>query len=114
MKNVKLIPALAVCVLAGCASNPNKIGYTNPRQPGPAVGSKMGEHTGALLGNAAAGIVASGESAASAAAAPFNNSRRVVRTWREEVTADGRTVRVPLDIEVDQYGRPVGRPVPAK
>jgi hypothetical protein len=48
-----------------------------------------------------------GEGAAGAAAVPFNNDRRMIRTWRTEVTADGRTIQVPVEVEVDQYGRPV-------
>ena len=37
----------------------------------------------------------------------FTNERRVVRTWREEKTADGRIIKVPVEVEVDANGRPV-------
>jgi hypothetical protein len=43
----------------------------------------------------------------------------LVRYWKTEVTADGRTVQVPYDILVDQYGRvahmpaPTGNPAPS-
>jgi len=47
------------------------------------------------------------------AAAPFNNTTRIVRRWRTETTSDGRTVQVPEDILVDAQGRPVySRPKP--
>ena len=32
--------------------------------------------------------------------------RRVVRSWDTEITPDGRTIRVPVDVEVDSLGRP--------
>lgn len=58
----------------------------------------------------AGAVVGVGEGFAAAASVPFNNTRRVVRTWRQETTSDGRTIQVPVDIEVDQYGRPIGQP----
>jgi hypothetical protein len=60
-----------------------------------------------VVGTAPGLVVGVGEGAPGAAAVPFNNDRRVIRTWRTEVTSDGRTVQVPVEIEVDQYGRPV-------
>ncbi len=92
--------------LSGCASN-HDARITNPRQPGPAIGTAVGTVGGAVVGNAAGLVVGVGEGAANAASVPFNNDRRVIRTWRTEVTADGRTIQVPVEIEVDQYGRPV-------
>jgi hypothetical protein len=31
----------------------------------------------------------------------------VIRTWREEKTSDGRTIKVPVEIEVDENGKPI-------
>lgn len=95
-------------VLTGCASDPNRVGLTNPHQPGPAAGRAAGTAVGAVGGNVAGAVVGFGEGVAAGASKPFNNSRRVVRTWREETSADGRVIKVPVDIEVDQYGRPLG------
>lgn len=64
--------------------------------------------TGAVVGNAAGAVVGAGEGFVAAAGSAFDSDRRVIRTWQTETTADGRTIRVPVEIEVDQYGRPVG------
>ena len=60
-----------------------------------------------VAGNVAGGVVGVGEGFAVGASAPFNNTRRVVRTWRTETTSDGRVIQVPVDTVVDQYGRPI-------
>jgi hypothetical protein len=94
----------------GCASDPNRPGVTNPRQPGPAIGRGIGSAVGAVGGNVVGGVVGIGEGAVAAGSKPFDTTRRVVRTWRTETTADGRTIQVPVDIEVDEYGRPLHVP----
>lgn len=97
-------------VISGCKTDPNRIGITNQRHPGPAVGRAVGTGVGVAAGNVAGGVVAFGEGVGSGAAAPFNSSTRVVRRWRTETTADGRVIQVPEDIVVDQYGRPLDVP----
>jgi hypothetical protein len=97
-------------VISGCATDPNRIGVTNQSHPGPAVGRSVGIGVGVAAGNVAGGVVAFGEGLGAGAAAPFNSSTRVVRRWRTETTADGRTIQVPEDIVVDQYGRPLNPP----
>lgn len=92
--------------LSGCASN-HDAQIVNTRQPGPALGAAVGTVGGAVVGNVAGLVVGVGEGAANAVSVPFNNDRRMIRSWRTEVTADGRTIQVPVEIEVDQYGRPV-------
>jgi hypothetical protein len=47
------------------------------------------------------------EGATAATKSTFTNERRVVRVWKTETTADGRTIQVPVEIEVDEYGRPI-------
>ena len=74
----------------------------------------MGGTVGAVGGNIAGAVVGVGEGAAAAAKAPFNNTRRVVRTWRKETTSDGRVIQVPVDIEVDSLGRPLTVPKPVQ
>lgn len=96
----------------GCANDPNRPGITNPRQPGPALGQAVGGTVGAVGGNVAGAMVGVGEGAAAAARVPFNNTRRVIRTWRPEMTSDGRVILVPVDIEVDSLGRPIKTPRP--
>jgi hypothetical protein len=101
-------------VLAGCARDPNRIGVTNQRQPGPAAGRAVGTGVGAVGGNVAGAVVGFGEGVGQGAAQSFDNTTRVVRRWRTETTADGRTIQVPEDIVVDEQGRPVKAPAPAK
>jgi hypothetical protein len=117
MKTIRFSTApfltLAALTLAGCASDPNRPGITNHSQPGPAVGRGLGSAVGAVGGNVAGGVVGFGEGVVAAGSKPFDNSRRLIRTWRTEVTADGRTIQVPVDIEVDKYGRPLHPVAPA-
>ncbi len=97
-----------VLATGGCATN--RDGRTvNTRQPGPALGTAVGTAAGAVAGNAAGAVVGVGEGFAGATASAFNGERRVVRTWRTETTSDGRVIRVPVEIEVDQHGRPIER-----
>jgi hypothetical protein len=101
---------LILTSLLGCASDPNQPGITDPRQPGPAVGQAVGATVGAVGGNAVGAVVGVAEGTAAAAQIPFKNTRRVVRQWHQEITSDGRTIQVPVDIEVDAYGRPIKAP----
>jgi hypothetical protein len=99
--------ATVLAALVGCATDPNRPSLTDHRQPGPAVGHAVGATVGAVGGNAVGAVVGVAEGAAVAAKFPFNNTRRVVRQWRQETTSDGRVIQVPVDIEVDAYGRPL-------
>jgi hypothetical protein len=98
--------------LAGCAHRPAEARLTNPDQPGPALGYAVGTVAGTVGGQVAGGVVGAGEGAVAAMKAPFHNEHRIVRTWRTEKTSDGRTIQVPVDTEVDAYGRPVNPPEP--
>ena len=93
-------------LLTGCATNPESR-VTNPKQPGPAVGHAVGTAVGAVGSNGAGAVVGGVEGAAAATKSTFTNERRVVRVWKTETTADGRTIQVPVEIEVDEYGRPI-------
>lgn len=98
-----LIPTL---FLAGCATN-TESRVTNPKQPGPAVGHAVGTAVGAVGSNVVGAVVGGVEGATAATKSTFTNERRVVRVWKTETTADGRTIQVPVEIEVDEYGRPI-------
>jgi hypothetical protein len=98
---------LAMVLGTGCATQPAETRLTNPNQPGPAVGYAVGSAVGAVTGNVAGAVVGGAEGAATAAKKPFTNERRIVRTWKTETTADGRTIQVPVDTEVDEQGRPI-------
>ncbi len=107
----RLVETTAITwLLVGCASDPNRPGLTDPRQPGPAVGQAAGATVGAVGGNAVGAVVGVAEGTTAAARVPFNKTRRVVRQWRQETTSDGRVIQVPVDIEVDAYGRPLKAP----
>jgi hypothetical protein len=97
-------------LLTGCTSTEG--GHTSPYQPGPVVGKTVGQGVGAVAGNVAGAGVGVVEGTVQGMAAPFNPSYHMVRYWRTETTSDGRTIQVPYDILVDQYGRPVKMPAP--
>ncbi len=108
---ISLVPGimmmLAALAAGGCASKRDGR-VVNTRQPGPAIGTAVGTVAGAVAGNAAGAVVGAGEGFVGASGTAFNGDRRVVRTWRTETTADGRMIQVPVEIEVDEYGRPLG------
>jgi hypothetical protein len=97
-------------LLTGCTNTEG--GHTSPYHPGPVVGKTVGEGVGVVAGNVAGAGVGVVEGTVNGAAAPFNPSYHMVRYWRTETTSDGRTIQVPYDILVDQYGRPVKMPAP--
>ena len=94
-------------LLSGCATHDDGR-IVNPRQPGPAIGTAVGGATGAVVGNVAGAVAGVGQGFSAQAGKPFDNDRRVVRSWRTETTSDGRTIQVPVEIEVDKDGRPIG------
>ena len=113
-----LRPLLAAATLAalltgfsGCSTTDGKT-VTNPRHPGPAIGQSVGLVVGTVAGNVAGAGVGAVEGTAAGLKGSFNNEVRVVRTWQTEVTSDGRTIQVPVDILVDRYGRPIPPPAP--
>lgn len=101
---VSVAAVLGAFATSGCASKRDGR-VVNTRQPGPAIGTAVGTAAGAVAGNVTGAVVGAGEGFAGASATAFNGDRRVVRTWRTETTADGRTIRVPVELEVDEYGR---------
>jgi hypothetical protein len=112
MKTNSFITGLAALVAAlaatGCSSD--KTG--SPYHPGPVAGTVVGEGVGTVAGNVvgfAGGVVGGTVSGTRKVLDP---SYRMVRYWKTETTSDGRTIQVPYDILVDQYGRPVGMPAP--
>ena len=102
-----LVAALAF--LSGCTTAGKDARVTNPNQPGPAIGNAVGTAVGAVGSNVVGAVVGGVEGAAAATKKTFTNERRVVRTWRTETTSDGRIIRIPVEIEVDENGRPIER-----
>ncbi len=98
-----------VALLTACTTAGRDARVTNPNQPGPAVGNAVGTAVGAVGSNVVGAVVGGVEGAAAATKATFTNERRIVRTWRVEKTSDGRTIRVPVEIEVDENGKPIER-----
>lgn len=96
-------------LLSGCTTAGQDARVTNPNQPGPAVGNAVGTAVGAVGSNVVGAVVGGVEGAAAATKKTFTNERRVVRTWRTETTSDGRTIKIPVEIEVDENGRPIER-----
>jgi hypothetical protein len=107
MKNRVSLVALTMgaALFAGCTTSPE--GRVTSDQPGPVIGRAVGTAVGAVGSNVAGVVVGGVEGAAAATKSTFTNERRVIRTWREEKTADGRTIKVPVEVEVDENGRPI-------
>ena len=97
---------LTLSLMPGCSTTDGK-SATNPHHPGPAIGQAAGQAVGVVGGNVAGAVYGAGEGVVAGVKQPFTNETRVVRVWHTETTSDGRTVQVPEDIVVDQYGRPV-------
>lgn len=96
--------------LFGTGCNSDKAG--SPYHPGPVVGNVVGEGVGVVAGNAvgfAGGVVVGTVDGTKKVLDP---SYRMVRYWKTETTPDGRTIQVPYDILVDEYGRPANMPAP--
>lgn len=96
-------------LLAGCKSGTSR---TSPYHPGPVAGQAVGSGVGVVAGNVAGFGVGAVQGAGAGLTAPFNPDYHMVRYWKTETTADGRTIQVPYDILVDQYGRPARMPAP--
>lgn len=115
MKSYRLLlPAAALLsgslLLVGCTHT--DYGTGSPYHPGPVAGKTVGNVVGVTAGNVAGFGVGAVEGTVAGAAAPFNPDYHMVRYWRTETTSDGRTIQVPYDVMVDQYGRPVKMPAP--
>lgn len=96
--------------LAAAGCNSEQTG--SPYHPGPVAGQVVGEGVGIVAGNAVgfgAGVV---NGTVEGTKRVLDTRYRMVRYWRTETTSDGRTIQVPYDIMVDEYGRPVVMPAP--
>lgn len=107
-RHIAISLAAATLVLAGC-SNGRNVGVTNMEQPGPVIGRAVGGGVGAVAGNVAGGVVGTGEGFGSATKSAFDNTQRVVRYWKEQKTADGRTIMVQENFLVDENGQVIRR-----
>ncbi|HEX5400069.1 MAG TPA: flagellar motor protein MotB [Verrucomicrobiae bacterium] len=112
MKHIPILVAGVAGLLALAGTGCRNTG--SPYQPGPVAGQAVGGAAGVVAGNAVGfgkGVVGGTAAGYSAVMDP---SYHMVRYWRTEVTSDGRTIQVPYDILVDQYGRPVKMPAPTR
>ncbi len=100
---------LAIVAATGCRTD---YGAGSPYQPGPVVGKTVGNGVGVVAGNVAGVGVGAVEGTVHGVASTIDPSYRTVTVWKTETTADGRTIQVPHDILVDQYGRPAAMPAP--
>ena len=98
-------------VLCGC--NSTQPGLTNLQQPGPAAGHAVGTGAGLVLGNVAGAVVGAGEGAVDGVTVPFKPAPvSNVQEYRTYVGPNGQVIRVPVQTQVDQYGRPINSPPP--
>jgi|SRR5271170_5601227 len=111
MKNLHLFLTVAAAAIlsAGCRTN---YGAGSPYQPGPVAGKIVGNAVGEVGGNVAGFGVGLEQGAVHGMEAPFNKNYHMVRYWKTETTPDGRTIQVPEDVLVDQYGQPAVMPAP--
>jgi hypothetical protein len=102
------VALLAVLAVTGCRNT------GSPYQPGPVVGQTVGGGAGIVAGNA----VGLGKGVVGGTIVGYQSvmdpSYHMVRYWRTETTSDGRTIQVPYDLLVDQYGRPSKMPPPTR
>lgn len=107
MKPVPIFACLAaLVVLCGCKTKDTAVRVTNQNSPGPKVGNAVGAGVGGVAGNVAGAGVGVVEGSAAAVGNVFDpQPTRVVRHWKTETTADGRTIQVPVDYLVDEQGR---------
>jgi len=101
---------LTLLSATGCRSD---YGAGSPYQPGPVAGKAVGTGVGVVAGNVAGFGVGIADGTEKGVAATFDPSYHMVRVWKTQTTADGRTIQVPQDILVDQYGRPAAMPAPS-
>jgi hypothetical protein len=104
-----LCGAALVVTLGGCCDT-TPPAVTSPYQPGPQAGRAVGSVAGTVAGNVAGAAVGVVEGTAAGVSKSFDTTVRVVRQWRTETTADGRTIQVPIEVLVDEKGRVVGSP----
>jgi hypothetical protein len=100
---------IIVLSATGCRSD---YGAGNPYQPGPTAGKAVGATVGTVAGNVAGAGVGVVQGTTHGFANSFDPQYHLVRYWKTETTSDGRTIQVPYDILVDQYGRPAKMPAP--
>ena len=101
---------LTLLAATGCRTD---YGAGSPYHPGPVAGKAVGTGVGVVAGNVAGFGVGVAEGIVHGAVAPFDPSYHMLRVWKTQTTPDGRTIQVPQDILVDQYGRPAVMPAPS-
>ena len=111
MKKISAIAIFAglLVVTTGCRTD---YGAGSPYQPGPTAGKDVGAGVGVVAGNVAGFGVGVVQGTTHGVASTINPQYHMVRYWKTETTPDGRTIQVPYDILVDQYGRPATMPAP--
>lgn len=101
-----LFSLLGLCCMSGCKTKDTAVRVTNQNSPGPKVGYAVGTGVGGVAGNVAGAGVGVVEGSSAAIGNVFDpQPTRVVRHWKTETTADGRTIQVPVDYLVDEQGR---------
>ena len=109
----KILPTAAIAgLLAVFASGCSSDQAGSPYHPGPVAGTVVGQGVGTVAGNVigfAGGTVVGTVDGTKKVLDP---SYRMVRYWKTETTPDGRTIQVPYDVLVDEYGRPANMPAP--
>jgi hypothetical protein len=100
---------IGLLAATGCKTD---YGTGSPYQPGQAAGKTVGAGVGVVAGNVAGAGVGVVQGTVAGMATTFDPTYHMVRYWRTETTSDGRTIQVPYDVLVDQYGRPAHMPAP--
>lgn len=113
MKTRRIFSAFAGAIMllaaTGCRTD---YGAGSPYQPGPVAGKTVGGGVGTVAGNVAGFGVGMVQGTTHGIASTMDPQYHLVRYWKTETTPDGRTIQVPQDILVDQYGRPAAMPAP--
>lgn len=114
MKQFQVFPTAtgALLILMAATGCRTDYGSGNPYQPGAPAGKAVGSGVGTVAGNVAGAGVGVVEGTVHGFGNSFDPKYHYVRYWKTETTADGRTIQVPYDVLVDQYGRPAKMPAP--
>lgn len=105
-----LTATTSTVIFAGCSGT--DYGAGSPYQPGSVAGKTAGNAVGVAAGNVVGFGVGTVEGIGNGVNTTFDRRYHLVRYWKTETTSDGRTIQVPYDVLVDEYGRPAIMPAP--
>ena len=105
--------ALPVIWFTGCNSASRDARITNPNSPGRLSATRVGTAVGAVGSNVVGGVVRSRRRGRRRDEENFHQRASCHPHLAHGNTSDGRTIKVPVEIEVDENGKPIRNPATA-